>query len=217
VGVVTDPCDVTIATYQASAQDYAEQTQRPSAAVVRFYDALADRVGTGQVLEVGSGPGRAAGYLEARGVLVERTDVTPAFVEMQRAAGHQARLLDVRTDGLGGPYAAILADAVLLHLDRVQFADVLARMRSAVTDEGILAVTLKEGDGAGWTTAKLGRPRHYTFWREQQLRDVLARTGWAVLSLEHVQGRVDPWLYLLATTARSPAEEIDRGGMMPGR
>ena len=207
---MTDPCDATIAAYQAAAHDYAEQTQRPSAAVVRFYDALADLVadlvadpvsdvaGAGQVLEVGSGAGRAAGYLEERGVPVDRTDATPAFVEMQRASGHRARLLDVRTDDLGGPYAAVVADAVLLHLDRVQFADVLTRARSAVTAAGILAITLKEGDGAGWTTAKLGRLRHYTYWRERQLRDVLARTGWTVVSLERVQGRVDPWLYLLA-------------------
>jgi SAM-dependent methyltransferase len=195
---VTDPCDVTIATYQATAQDYADQTQRPSEAVVRFYDALAELVGGGRVLEVGSGPGRAAGYLEERGVPVERTDATAAFVEMQQAAGYPARLLDVRTDDLGGPYAAVLADAVLLHLDRAQFADVLARARNAVDDAGILALTLKEGDGAGWTTAKLGRPRHYTYWREPGLREALTRAGWTVISLDHVQGRVDPWLYLLA-------------------
>ncbi len=198
MAIVTDPCDVTIATYQVTAQDYADQTQRPSDAVVRFYDALAELVGSGRVLEVGSGPGRAAGYLEERGVPVDRTDATPAFVEMQRSAGHRAGLLDVRTDDLGGPYAAVLADAVLLHLDRPQFEAVLAKARAAVEDGGILAVTLKEGDGSGWTTAKLGKPRHYTYWREQGLRDVLTRTGWAVVSLEHVQGRVDPWLYLLA-------------------
>ncbi len=195
---MTDPCDVTIATYQASAQDYADQTQRPSEAVVRFYDALAELVGGGRALEVGSGPGRAAAYLGERGVPVERTDATAAFVEMQRSAGHPARLLDVRTDDLGGPYAAVLADAVLLHLDRAQFAEVLIKARNAVDDQGILALTLKEGDGAGWTTAKLGKPRHYTYWREPGLRDVLIRTGWSVISLDHVHGRVDPWLYLLA-------------------
>ena len=53
--------------------------------------------------------------------------------------------LDVRTAELGGPYEAILADAVLLHLTREQFADVLRRARCAVVDGGLLAFTLKEG------------------------------------------------------------------------
>ena len=198
-----DPGDVTIATYQATAQRYARQTRQASPAVIEYYDRIAALVGTGQVLELGSGAGRGASYLEQRGVQVERTDVTPAFLDMLRADGHQARHLDVRIDELGGPYDAILADAVLLHLDRAQFEDVLRRARAAINAGGVLAITLKEGDGAGWTVAKLGRLRHFTYWREPQLRAVLDRTGWTVTSLAHVQGAVDPWLYVLATAAHS--------------
>jgi len=58
---------------------------------------------------------------------VLRTDGAPAFVQMLQAAGHQTRLLDVRVDDFGGPYDAVLADAVLLHLTREQFVDVLQR------------------------------------------------------------------------------------------
>ena len=129
--------------------------------------------------------------------------MTPAFLDMLRADGHHARHLDVRLDELGGPYDAILADAVLLHLDRAQFEDVLRRARAAINAGGVLAITLEEGDGAGWTVAKLGRLRHFTYWREPQLRAVLDRTGWTVTSLAHVQGAVDPWLYVLATAAHS--------------
>jgi hypothetical protein len=69
-----------------------------------------------------------AAYLERRGLNVSRTDATPAFVEMMRAAGREARLLDIRTSDLGGPWEAVLAQAVLLHLDRAQFADALHRI-----------------------------------------------------------------------------------------
>ncbi len=144
-------------------------------------------------------------YLESRGPRVLRTDGALAFVQMLRAAGHQARLLDVRTDDFGGPYDAVLADAVLLHVPREQFEDVLQRARQAVTSGGVLAITLKEGDGEAWTEAKLGRPRHFTYWREPAVRAALLNSGWQVLSLEHVEGRAEPWLFVTARTVRCRA------------
>jgi hypothetical protein len=100
-----------------------------------------------------------AAYLERRGLNVSRTDATPAFVEMMHAAGREARLLDIRTSDLGGLWEAVLAQAVLLRLDRAQFADALQRIRQAVMDGGVLAFTVKEGDGDAWSEAKLDLPR----------------------------------------------------------
>ena len=193
-----DPGEVTLATYAAAARRYREQDPAPAPALVAFLDGLAGLVGTGHVLELGSGPGRDATRLEERGVRVTRTDATPAFVEMMRADGHEARVLDIRTGELGGPYDAVLAQAVLLHLTRAQFEDVLRRARRAVTDAGVLAFTLKEGDGEAWSTAKLDLPRHFTYWREPAVREALGRTGWTVTSLDRVAGRLEPWLYVLA-------------------
>jgi hypothetical protein len=132
---------------------------------------------------------------------VSLTDATPAFVEMMRAAGREARLLDIRTADLGGPWEAVLAQAVLLHLDRAQFADALQRIRQAVMNGGVLAFTVKEGDCGTWSEAKLDLPRYFTYWRERSLREVLAQTRWAVMSIDRVAGRVEPWLYVMAREA----------------
>ncbi|MDQ3052979.1 MAG: hypothetical protein M3R66_03880 [Actinomycetota bacterium] len=123
-----------------------------------------------------------------------------------QAAGHQTRLLDVRVDDFGGLYDAVLADAVLLHVTREQFVDVLQRARHAVASGGVLAITLKEGDGEAWTEAKLGRPRHFTYWREPAVQAALMATGWQVLSLKHVAGRADPWLFVIARTGQVPSK-----------
>ena len=127
--------------------------------------------------------------------------VPPAFVELLRAAGHDARRLDVRSASLGGPYQAVVANAVLVHLSRPQFEDVARRARHAVVAGGVLGFTLKEGDGAGWSQDKLAVPRYFTYWREPAVREVLALTGWSVISIDHVTGRKEPWLYVLARTA----------------
>lgn len=198
---MTDPGDITIASYDARADVYAAQTATPSPAVTAWLERVADAIGSGHVLELGSGPGHDADQLEARGLRVSRTDATPAFVTMLRAAGHDARPLDMRRDDLGGPYQAVLADAVLLHLDRTQFADLLARARAAVVDGGVLAFTIKEGDGDEWHERKLGVPRHFTYWREPGVRDALARTGWDVVELAHVDGTIEQWLFVIARAA----------------
>ncbi|WP_299039165.1 trans-aconitate 2-methyltransferase [uncultured Pseudokineococcus sp.] len=202
--------DVTLESYQAAADVYRDQTPSPGPAVAGFLDEVARRVGSGSILEMGSGPGADATYLEARGPRVVRTDAVPAFVQMLRADGHQARVLDVRVDDLGGPYAGVLANAVLLHLTREEVADVLTRARDAVVDGGVLAITLKEGDGDAWTSAKLGLPRHFTYWREPQLRAVLEATGWSDVVVDHVAGRDEAWLFVLALAARH-APAVDHG------
>jgi SAM-dependent methyltransferase len=190
--------DVTLETYEAGAAEYATRNAGPYPPVVAFLDRLAELVGKGCVLELGSGPGRDADYLEGRGVRVIRTDGAASFVEMMRSDGHDARQLDLRTDDFGGPHDAVLADAVLLHLPQRQLEDVLHRLRSAIRDGGLLAFTVKKGTGAGWTTEKLGRPRYFVYWQEQALRQVLTSAGWTVASLEHSTGPADDWLQVIA-------------------
>lgn len=192
------PGDVTLASYEAAAGLYLEASAQPGPAVQAYLDEVAQLVGAGVVVELGSGPGWDADYLERQGLRVARTDATPSFVRRLQAQGHAARLLDVRTDDLGGPYGGVLADAVLLHLTRAEFLDVLAKARRAVVDRGVLAFTVKEGDGEGWTYAKLDLPRHFTYWREPALRVALSVAGWETLSISHVSGQVEPWLFALA-------------------
>ncbi|HTW03313.1 MAG TPA: class I SAM-dependent methyltransferase [Streptosporangiaceae bacterium] len=199
---MNDPADVTLAAYQSRAQEYVQRRGgRRWPELTGYLDRFASLVGSGPVLEIGSGPGWDAEYLEERGVRVIRTDATPAFISLLRAAGHDPRQLDARTDPLGGPYQGILADAVLHHLRREQFADLLRRARAAVARGGILAFTVKEGDGAAWSD-NLGMPRHFTYWREPAVRAALEGAGWPDASVDHVSGH-DNWLFVLAR-ARVP-------------
>lgn len=193
-----DPTDATLAAYRAAAQLYLEHSARPAPSVLAYLDRIGLLLRGGDVLELGSGPGWDADHLEKQGVRVTRSDAAPEFVDRLREAGHDALLLDLRKDDLGGPYDGILADAVLLHLSREQFEAVLRRCRTAVRPGGILGVTLKEGHGSGWTEEKIGLPRYFTYWQEDPLRVVLARTGWEVLALKKVPGRTASWLQVIA-------------------
>ena len=191
--------DLTLDTYQDCIDIYcADSPSAVAGPVAALLDAVVARIPRhGSVLEVGSGPGLEAQYLEERGLIVDRTDATPAFVDRMRQEGHSARLLDVREADLGGPYDAVVANAVLLHLERAHAERALASIRTDTRPGGVLALTLKEGDGEAWSEAKLGRPRWFVYWQEDPLRQVLQRVGWRVLELTHVQGRTERWLYVL--------------------
>lgn len=191
--------DETLRAYEQRADRYFDASAPAvSAEVAGLLDAVVTRLRPGShVLEVGTGPGREAAYLEERGLHVDRTDATAAFVERLRANGHDARLLDVRDGNLGGPYDAVLANAVLLHLDRAQARLAVEACRQAVRPGGLFALTLKDGDGESWSDAKLGAPRWFVYWREEALRAQLSDAGWRVLDLRQVPGRSESWLHAL--------------------
>lgn len=98
-----DPTDATLRVYEERADRYAAASAREvSAEVAVLLDALLAKLARdSRVLELGTGPGREAAYLEERGVGVDRTDATSAFVERLRLQGREARLLDVRHGDLG--------------------------------------------------------------------------------------------------------------------
>ena len=73
---------------------------------------------------------------------------------------------------------------------------------------GLLAITLKEGAGEAWTRAKVGLPRHFTYWREPAVRAAVRTTGWQILSLHHVAGRLEPWLLLIARAGCLPSDVL---------
>jgi SAM-dependent methyltransferase len=200
----------TVRAYDASAVDYGAGAcnlpETVHAAITGFVSLL--RPGA-RVLEIGSGSGRDARALEAAGVSVRRTDITPAFVDLLRESGHEADVIDPLVDDLsdplapGTPYAGVWADASLLHVDREDISRVLSRLADATEPEGVLFVSVKEGDGEDWSLhGNVTAPRFFTFWREEPLRSALAGAGWRVASVERDLGsQGEGWLLVRAHRA----------------
>ena len=193
---------MTLQSYEIAADRYAAAAStRPREQQRAFLERLTERIGQrGHLLEIGSGPGFDADTLEALGLRVERTDAANSFLGQMSERGKTPRLLNAIADELGGPYDGIFANAVFLHFSRDELRGVLAKARAALKAGGALAFSVKDGDGEAWSDGKLGHPRHFTYWREPALRDLLRSTGWQVESLDRVAG-VDDWLYVIASPA----------------
>jgi SAM-dependent methyltransferase len=203
---------VTVASYEASAEAYAAGQPPLSDDIREAIDAFVALLPTGsRVLEIGSGSGRDALALEERGVSVHRTDITPAFVTMLRAEGHEAAVADPLSDDLAdperdAPYDGVWASASLLHVRREDLPTVLANLAGVTAEGGALHLAVKEGDGARFSVhGNVPGPRHFTFWREPGLRAVLAEAGWDVRAVTRNVGlREETWLDVLAVRTSGP-------------
>ncbi|PVG82056.1 class I SAM-dependent methyltransferase [Nocardioides gansuensis] len=206
---MTDAQAATVQAYDADAARYAAETRELPESVRRALDEIVGRLPSGaRVLEIGSGGGRDAAYLEEHGLRVRRTDITPGFVALLREQGHQADVLDPLTDDLAspeGPYDAVWASASLLHVARTDLGTVLARLAEATRPGGLLRISLKEGDGEAWSThGAISAPRLFTYWREEDLRRLADASGWVDVAVDHVMaGRTElqPWLEITAVRA----------------
>jgi SAM-dependent methyltransferase len=128
----------------------------------------------GLVLEVGSGTGRDADFIESLGGKVRRTDATQAFLDLQAERGKHGERLNLLTDRLGGPYDAILAICVLIHVERADTDRVLRKIRRALRPGGVFLAAVWEG--AGQTDGRY----HMTYWSRSAFARRLAAAGLTV-------------------------------------
>lgn len=202
---MADAVERTVHAYDLDAVAYAEASPTVPDSVRADVEAFAARLGQGaRVLEIGSGGGRDARLMEDLGLRVRRTDITPGFVTLLRAQGHACDLVDPLVDDLSSPdgaYDAVWANASLLHVERHHLSTVLARLASVTRPGGLLRISLKEGDGDGWSThGSVRQPRHFTYWRADALREVVRGAGWGEVTI--VAGlagkRSESWLEVSA-------------------
>ncbi|MCR6475755.1 class I SAM-dependent methyltransferase [Variovorax sp. ZS18.2.2] len=187
--------DEAIRSYESSAEAYARQIDpHPPAEREAALRRLAAAVQPGAaVLEVGSGTGRDADFLETLGLKVRRTDATRAFLELQMQRGKRAELLNILTDDFGGPCDAVLALCVLLHVERDLTDRVLHKVAGALRPGGAFLVSVRDETGAA------GDRRNLTFWDRAGFAARLEAAGLRVdWDDRHTDEDGDTWLTFLA-------------------
>lgn len=115
---------------------------------------LAHHLSSGSVLDLGAGDGRQALYLASKGFAVTAVDVSEAGLDkLQTLAKQQGvhihtELADLHTWPITAEYNAILAIAVLQHLQHAAALGLLQAMKSHTAPGGMNALTVftKSGD-----------------------------------------------------------------------
>jgi len=189
----------TVEDYERCARDYAaEVDSTPSPSGAAALRRLATAVAPGnRVLEIGSGPGWDADFLETLGIDVHRTDVTAAFRDFQAERGKRCVPLDVLVDDIAGRYDGIAMLYVLQHFERKELEAVLRKLAQALEAGGALLLSYAEGAGDRWDHGASGDYR-VVHWTRESFDARLAQAGFAVAWEHAFEGKDWPWRIVLA-------------------
>jgi SAM-dependent methyltransferase len=167
------PDKQTLAVYDERAADYAGFTASAveKTALTAFISACPAQ---GRVLDLGCGPGRAAGAMQRAGLRVDASDAAPEMVRMARAhpgvTVRQATFDDLDAHDL---YDGIWASFSLLHAAQSALPGHLAAIARALRPGGILMLGMKLGSGE--KRDSLGRL--YAYYSEAELDRHLRSAG----------------------------------------
>jgi 2-polyprenyl-3-methyl-5-hydroxy-6-metoxy-1,4-benzoquinol methylase len=190
----------TIQSYNKHISEYISGTSHKAhPAINAWIDASLAYLAKGsKVLELGSGFGRDADYIESKGFIVDRTDASEGFIDYLQKNGKSARLLNVLTDSYGESYDMVFANAVLLHFRPKDVNKILSRAKASLKSNGILAFSIKEGIGEAWITQKVPAPRFFHFFDLTSIDRIVAQNGLKRLSATTAKTKKDVWIHVIA-------------------
>lgn len=193
------PDDPTLDFYAAHARTYAAHgAHDPDPRLLVFIDALPPGA---KVLELGSGSGRDAAVMLARGLDVHPTDASPQLAaEAEKRIGRPVQVM--RFDELveDAAYDAVWACASLLHAPAGELTTDLTRIFQALRPGGLFVASFKEGRGEG--RDRFGRYYNYPD-AETLIAHYRAAAPWSTLDLDHIagggyDGQPTQWLWVTA-------------------
>jgi SAM-dependent methyltransferase len=192
----------TLRSYEERVQEYIDGTSQSVGGAAKDWieAALSGLPTEARLIELGSAFGRDAAYIASKGFDVECTDAVPGFVSHLQARGFKARQFNALIDNLADRYDLILANAVMLHFNRDEFAAVLGKLLGSLKAGGRFAFSLKKGSGESWSEEKIGAPRFFRYWEQQDLASVLRKAGFAEWSITDAQTERAhaEWLFVIA-------------------
>ncbi len=191
--------DTTLGVYAQKAADYAAMTTKAAEdpALIAFTGGLPKGA---RVLDLGCGPGGAAGAMAKAGLVVDATDAVPEMVVMAEAlegvTAWQASFDEIAGDNL---YDGIWANFSLLHAPKADMPRHLAALRRALKPGGLFHIGMKTGTGE--KRDPLGR--HYAYYTEEELCGLLKDVGMTPFSTatgaeKGLDGVEAPWVVIAA-------------------
>jgi ubiquinone/menaquinone biosynthesis C-methylase UbiE len=171
---------ITNATYDQIASTYAERYWNTSLnhKLKRFTEAV--RL-NGKVLDLGCGPGRDVALLSERGLNVIGLDRSLGMLaEAQRRVPAGFACADMRRI----PLASAHLDGIwmcdsLLHVPRMDVPNVLNEAGRILTTNGVLFISVRQGDGDEWSDSDGGR-RYFTLFQLDELLGLLTQAKFII-------------------------------------
>ena len=163
--------DATLYWYERNADAYADATWGIDLSPQRRRF-MAQLPAGGRILDAGCGSGRDAHAFLQHGFRVDARDASQQLASIAaKRLGLPVRVQDIRQLEDCNCFDGIWLSAVLLHIPHPEVAGVLQRLAHALTPDGIIHLSVKDGDGHrteggrtffDWTISKLVQVIHQT-------------------------------------------------------
>lgn len=174
---------VTIATYNQLAQAYDDETvdfwdRFPG----EFIDEFVDRA-SGNVLNVGSGPGRDSVLLRDRGLNVTCLDASEAMIAMTEVQGFRSVLGDFEAMPFAdGEFDGVWAYTSLLHVPKAEIGTSMKEISRVLKSGGVLALGMIEGEFDGYRSSSgIDAQRWFSFYTKSEIEEILERNGFEIV------------------------------------
>ena len=128
---------ITLDSYEKGYTLYAQNTPTELSENIKQWvdETLSFLAPNAAILEIGSGFGRDAAYIETKGFQVQRTDAVLGFVDSLQAQGHPAFSFNLLTDPFPQSYDLIFANAVFLHFNPQELETSLKTTLELIAEE----------------------------------------------------------------------------------
>jgi len=176
----------TLRIYDDKAADYAAQNQVHLSQDPRLHSFIAACPAGGRVLDLGCGPGTSAAVMAAAGLQADAMDASSEMVALANALEGVTALQATFSDISGtARYDGVWANFSLLHAPRAAFPHHLAAIKQSLKQGGTFYIALKLGKGE----ARDALGRLYTYFEEDELKDLLMTAGFTVVDCAYGESK----------------------------
>jgi len=126
------------------------------------------------VLDVGSGTGILAKWLQEQGFDVLCLDPSPEMVRRCKEKGLQVVQGTIQDYQASGQFAMIFAILSLIHIPKAQFADQIKHLADLLPEKGILFLGMLEGKGEGFAEEP-DYPRFFAYYSSDEIGQIVSK------------------------------------------
>ena len=150
-----------------------------------------------RVLELGSGDGSNAEYIESLGYNVTASDIADDFINAIKARGVNTIKLNVLEDTIPNKYSAVFCWRVFVHFTEEDVLQTLKKIYSALEDNGVFVFNVinrecKEVDEE-WVDFEgeyhIGMERYYHYFSDETINKLVNKTGFYIESMRTEGGK----------------------------
>jgi SAM-dependent methyltransferase len=131
------------------------------------------------LLEIGAGPGKDSKFFQDHNLQVVSTDLSPQMVQMCRAKGLEAYVMDfLNLEFPDAHFDAVYALNCLLHVPKADMPAVLTAIRRILKPSGFFFMAVYGGyaNEAVWEEDHLTPKRFFSFYPDDQIQKIVSNT-----------------------------------------